>query len=62
MKVNLKPLNHKGKAQNKSEGGSSRGNKGCSEGSSEAGGLTIYEPVERFVNLPPNKKYRSKEP
>jgi hypothetical protein len=41
MKVNLKPLNHKGKAQNKSEGGSSRGNKGCSEGSWQAGGPTI---------------------
>ena len=45
MKVNLKLLNHKGKAQNKSEGGSSWGNKGCSEGSSEAGGLTICEPA-----------------
>jgi len=41
MNFNLKPLNHKGKAQNKSEGDSSRGNKGCSEGSPEAGGLTI---------------------
>jgi len=52
MKVNLKPLNHKGKAQNKSEGGqnkseggSSRGIKGYSEGSPEAGGLTICEPA-----------------
>jgi len=43
MNFNLKPLNHKGKAQNKSEGGSSRGIKGYSEGSPEAGGLTICE-------------------
>ena len=53
MKVNLKLLNHKGKAQNKSEGGSSLGNKGCSEGNIDPGGMTIYEPVERFVNLSP---------
>ena len=45
MNFKLKPLNHKGKAQNKSEGGSSLGIKGCSEGSSEAGGLTICEPA-----------------
>ncbi|GEM_PF-6556049 len=56
MKVNLKPLNHKGKAQNKSEGGSSRGIKGYSKGSSEAGGLTICEPAYAVREPTPKQK------